>query len=62
MVFHWYRYSGRLGCTNNGKNCVCFKKFEDLDRSALVSLIREAVAAVLVQECIYGRNCARPVD
>jgi hypothetical protein len=55
-------YAGRLGRTNNGKNCVRFRKFADLDRAAMAALIRDAVAAAAVQSRIYGRNCARPVQ
>lgn len=55
-------YDDRLGRTNNGKNCVRFRRFEDLDEDALARLVRDAVAASEVQSRIYGRNCARPVD
>lgn len=55
-------YGDRLGHTNNGKNCVRFKKFADLDESELTSFIKAAVAAAAVQKTIYGRNCARPVE
>lgn len=54
-------YGTRLGRTNNGKNCVRFKKFEDLDETELVAFIGDAVAAAAVQKRIYGRDCARPV-
>jgi Domain of unknown function (DU1801) len=54
-------YDDRLG-RNNGKNCLRFKKLEDLDESVLVEFIQEAVAAAAVQERIYGRDCVRPVD
>jgi hypothetical protein len=55
-------YGGRLGRTDNGKNCVRFRKFEDLDETALSAFLADAVAAADVQTRIYGRNCARPVD
>ena len=55
-------YGDRLGRTNNGKNCVRFKEFSDLDEAALVTFINEAVAAAAIQKRIYGRNCARPVE
>lgn len=54
-------YGNKLGRINNGKNCVRFRKFEDLDEASLASLIKDAVAAAAVQKRIYGRNCARPV-
>jgi hypothetical protein len=54
-------YGDRLGRTSNGRTCVRFRRFEDLEESALVSFIRDAVAAAAVQQRIYGRNCARPV-
>jgi hypothetical protein len=55
-------HAARLGRTNNGKNCVRFQKFEDLDRTAVTGLVHDAVAAAAVQSRIYGRDCARPVD
>jgi len=55
-------HAGRLGRTDNGRNCVRFKRFDDLDRPALAALIEDAVAASAVQERIYGRDCARPVE
>lgn len=55
-------YSDRLGKTNNGKNCVRLKKFADLDESALISFITDAVEASAVQKTIYGRNCAWPAE
>jgi hypothetical protein len=54
-------YAGRLGRIDHGKNCIRFKRFEDLDRSALTALLQDAVAAAAVQARIYGRNCARPL-
>lgn len=55
-------YTDRLGKTNNGKNCIRFKKLEDIDRSQLASAIREAVAWADIQEERFGRNCATPVE
>lgn len=55
-------YGHRLGRTNSGKNCVRFRRFQDLDVDALAELVRDAVAAAAVQSRIYGRDCARPVD
>lgn len=54
-------YSDRLG-RNNGKNCVRFKRFKDLDPSVLAEFIGDAVAAAAKQTRIYGRNCAQPVE
>lgn len=54
-------YEGRLGRTNNGKNCVRFKRYDDLDEAALTAFLHDAIAAAAVQTRIYGRNCARPV-
>jgi hypothetical protein len=55
-------YAGHLGRADLGKNCIRFKKFEELDRSAVAALVRDAVAAAAVQSRIYGRDCARPVE
>lgn len=55
-------YENRLGRTNNGKNCLRFKRFEDLDLASLTSLIQDSVAAAQVQSRIYGRDCARPLE
>jgi hypothetical protein len=55
-------YGDRLGPTNNGKNCVRFKRFEDLNETELISFIKDAVTAAAAQETVYGRNCAQPVD
>lgn len=55
-------HAGRLGRTNNGKNCVRFRKFEDLDQLAVTALIQDAVVAATVQSRIYGRDCARPAN
>ncbi len=55
-------FGERLGRTNNGKNCVRFRKFEDLDSAEFVAFIKDAVAAAAVQSQIYGRDCARPVE
>jgi hypothetical protein len=54
-------YDERLGRTNNGSNCVRFRRFDDLDRSGMTALIEDAVTSSAVQERIYGRDCARPV-
>lgn len=55
-------HAGRLGRTDNGKNCVRFRKFEDLDRTALTALVQDAVASAAEQSRLYGRDCARPVE
>lgn len=39
-------YADRLGKANVGKSCIRFKRLDDLDRSALVELIGEAVEAM----------------
>lgn len=55
-------YDDRLGRTNNGKNCVRFKRFENLDRAVVTELVRESVEAAAVQSRIYGRDCAQPIE
>ena len=55
-------YLRRLGRTDFGKNCVRFRRFEDIDQAGLTELVQEAVAAAVIQSRIYGRDCARPAD
>jgi hypothetical protein len=55
-------YGNRLGRVTLGKNCLRFKRFDDLNVPVVQALIRDAVAAAAVQTRIYGRNCARPAD
>ncbi len=54
-------YDGRLGKTNHGKNCIRFRRFADVNQTAMVSLVKDAVNAAAAQARIYGRNCAKPV-
>jgi hypothetical protein len=54
-------FGERLG-RGNGRTCLRFRRFAALDRTALTDLVTEAVAAAEVQETIYGRNCAVPVE
>lgn len=55
-------YSDRLGKTNNGKNCIRFRKLDDIDPLELANAVRDAVAWAHVQEETFGRNCATPVE
>lgn len=55
-------YKKRLGKTNNGKNCIRFKRLADVSIDELCNAILDAVEWSKVQETIYGRNCAQPVD
>lgn len=55
-------YSDRLGRTNNGKNCIRFKRLSDIDPEQLANAVRDAVAWAEVQREEFGRNCAAPVD
>ena len=55
-------YKKRLGKTNNGKNCIRFKRLVDLSMDELRNAILDAMEWSKVQETIYGRNCAAPVE
>ena len=55
-------YKKRLGKTNNGKNCIRFKRLADVSMNELRNAILDAVEWSKVQETIYGRNCAQPVE
>lgn len=55
-------YTDRLGKTNNGKNCIRFRRMEDVDPAVLAEAVRDAVAWAAVQQERFGRNCATPVD
>jgi hypothetical protein len=54
-------YRERLGKTNNGKNCIRFRRVEDIDPDELANAVNDAIAWAEVQERQYGRNCAVPV-
>jgi len=54
-------YRERLGKTQNGKNCIRFKKLSDISIGELRNAVLDAVEWSKVQEREYGRNCARPV-
>ena len=54
-------YKKRLGKTNNGKNCIRFKRLADVSMNELRNAILDAIEWSKVQETIYGRNCAQPV-
>ena len=56
------RYQDRLGKTNNGKNCIRFRRLDDIDPDELSDAVRDAVAWAEVQEETFGRNCAAPVE
>lgn len=55
-------YADRLGKTNNGRNCIRFGRLADVDQSQLRQSVRDAIAWSAVQERMYGRACAVPVD
>jgi len=55
-------YRKRLGKTNNGKNCIRFKRLADVSMDELRNAILDAMEWSKVQETIYGRNCAQPVE
>jgi len=55
-------YKKRLGKTNNGKNCIRFKRLADVSMDELHNAILDAIEWSRVQETIYGRNCAQPVE
>ena len=55
-------YEERLGRTNNGKNCIRFKRMSDIDAGELANAVRDAVTWLEVQQETFGRNCATPVD
>lgn len=54
-------YRNRLGKTNNGKNCIRFKRLADVSMDELRTAILDAIEWSKVQETICGRNCAQPV-
>lgn len=54
-----YRHS--LGRTDNGKNCIRFRRVDDIDLEILAEAIHDAVAWAETQETRFGRDCARPV-
>ena len=54
-------YEGRLGRTNNGKKCVRFTRFANLDTEGFADLVREAMAVAEDSGPGHGRNCAQPV-
>lgn len=54
-------YKKRLGKTNNGKNCIRFKRLADVSMDELHNVILDAIEWSKTQETIYGRNCAQPV-
>jgi len=54
-------YKKRLGKTNNGRNCIRFKRLADISMDELRNAVLDAVEWGRVQETIYGRNCAQPV-
>lgn len=56
------RYQDRLGKTNNGKNCIRFRRLDDIDPDELSNAVRDAVAWAEAQEETFGRNCAAPVE
>lgn len=55
-------YRERLGKTNNGKNCIRFKRVTDIDAVELANAVEDAVAWAQVQEERFGRNCAAPLN
>lgn len=55
-------YRKRLGRTHNGKNCIRFKRLADVSMDELRNAILDAIEWSQVQETIYGRNCAQPVE
>lgn len=55
-------YRKRLGKTNNGKNCIRFKRLADVSMDELRNAILDAIEWSRVQETIYGRNCVQPVE
>lgn len=55
-------YEDRLGKTNNGKNCIRFRRMDDIDPSELANAVLDAVAWAEIQEEEFGRNCASPVS
>lgn len=54
-------YRDCLGRTNNGKNCIRFRRMSDIDPEELANAVRDAVAWAKAQEEMFGRNCAAPV-
>lgn len=54
-------YRQRLGKTNNGKNCIRFRKLADVSEAELHQAVLDAVAWSAEQQRQYGRNCAQPV-
>lgn len=56
------RYQSRLGKTNNGKNCIRFRRLDDIDPNELANAVEDAIAWAEVQEERFGRDCASPVE
>lgn len=54
-------YTDKLGKTNNGKNCIRFKRMDDIDPRVLSEAVEDTVAWANAQEEGFGRNCATPV-
>lgn len=55
-------YQDRLGKTNNGKNCIRFRKLADVSADELQQAVQDAVARSAEQQREYGRNYAQPVE
>jgi len=55
-------YRKLLGKINNGKNCIRFKRLADVSMDEPKNAILDAMEWSKVQETIYGRNCAQPVE
>lgn len=55
-------YRDRLGKTNNGKNCIRFKRMADIDSGQLAEAVRDAVSWAEVQQEQFGRSCAVPIE
>lgn len=55
-------YERRLGKTNNGRNCIRFRRMADIDPEELANPVRDAVAWAEVQDEKSGRNCATPMS
>lgn len=55
-------YRDRLGRTDNGKNCIRFRRMDDIDPAELANAVRDAVGWAEAQEERFGRSCAAPID
>ncbi len=55
-------YRDRLGKTNNGKNCIRFRRLANVNTAELEQAVRDAVEWGAAQEREFGRGCAAPVD